>query len=62
MTRRIADRGGNAMPSSRNVDQLDGTLLRVLCALVEERSVTRAARRLGAQWPAAARRAEAVAC
>ena len=39
------------MPSSRNVDQLDGTLLRVLCALVEERSVTRAARRLGQTQP-----------
>ena len=52
MTRRKADGGRNAMASRRNVDQLDGTLLRVLCALVEERSVTLAARRLGQTQPA----------
>ena len=52
MTRRDTDRGSNAMPSPRNVDQLDGTLLRVLCALVEEKSVTLAARRLGQTQPA----------
>lgn len=35
-----------------NVDQLDGYLLRVLCMLMEERSVSRAARRLGQAQPA----------
>jgi DNA-binding transcriptional LysR family regulator len=35
-----------------NVDQLDGYLLRVLCALLEDRSVSRAARRLEQAQPA----------
>jgi DNA-binding transcriptional LysR family regulator len=35
-----------------NVDQLDGYLLRVLCLLIEERSVSRAARRLDQAQPA----------
>ena len=35
-----------------NVDQLDGYLLRVLCMLMEERSVSRAARRLELAQPA----------
>ncbi|MEJ8857836.1 LysR family transcriptional regulator [Variovorax robiniae] len=40
------------MTSRSNVDPLDGYLLRALCALVEERSVSRAARRMGQTQPA----------
>ncbi|WP_213958074.1 MULTISPECIES: LysR family transcriptional regulator [unclassified Variovorax] len=40
------------MTSRSNVDQLDGYLIRALCALVEERSVSRAARRMGQTQPA----------
>jgi DNA-binding transcriptional LysR family regulator len=40
------------MTTRSNVDQLDGYLMRVLCALVEERSVSRAARQLGQTQPA----------
>lgn len=42
----------NLMASRSNVDQLDGYLMRVLCALMEECSVSRAARRLGQTQPA----------
>jgi DNA-binding transcriptional LysR family regulator len=40
------------MTTRSNVDQLDGYLLRVLCALVEERSVSRTARQLDQTQPA----------
>jgi DNA-binding transcriptional LysR family regulator len=40
------------MTSRSNVDQLDGYLLRVLCVLVDECSVSRAARRLSQTQPA----------
>src|ERR1700712_4172941 len=40
------------MATRSNVDQLDGYLLRVLCALVDERSVSRTARQLGQTQPA----------
>jgi len=40
------------MTSRSNVDQLDGYLIRALIALIEERSVSRAARRLGQSQPA----------
>ena len=40
------------MTTRSNVDQLDGYLMRVLCALVEERSVSRTARQLDQTQPA----------
>ena len=40
------------MATRSNVDQLDGYLMRALCVLMEERSVSRAARRLGQTQPA----------
>src|SRR5580765_2307112 len=40
------------MTTRSNVDQLDGYLMRALCVLVDERSVSRAARRLGQTQPA----------
>ena len=40
------------MTSRSNIDQLDGYLMRVLCALVDERSVSRAAHRLDQAQPA----------
>lgn len=41
-----------AMTTRSNLDQLDGYLLRTLCVLMDERSVSRAARRLGQTQPA----------
>ena len=54
-----------AMTSRSNLDQLDGYLMRVLCALVEERSVSRTARRLDQAQPAisaALKRLRAIFC
>ncbi len=40
------------MSSRSNIDQLDGYLLRILCALMEERSVSQTARRMQQTQPA----------
>ena len=40
------------MTTRSNLDQLDGYLMRVLCALVQERSVSRTARRMAQTQPA----------